>query len=96
MPLYEYENIKTGEVFTKILPVARRDFPCKKPFVKRVISAPNLAVISDVGGKEDKVRDTILQSAERGYAEREKDKTIKTPDWSKERREKSKQRRRWL
>jgi uncharacterized protein YeeX (DUF496 family) len=49
-----------------------------------------------VGGKEDKIRETILESAERGYKQRDEDKTIKTPDWSKERREKSKQRRRWL
>ena len=96
MPLYEYENTKTGERFEEILPIHKRNNPCRSPFSRRVISAPNLSVISDVGGKEDKIRETILESAERGYKQRDEDKTIKTPDWSKERREKSKQRRRWL
>ena len=96
MPLYEYENIKTGERFEELLPISKRNIPCRTPFVRRVISAPNLSIISDVGGKEDKIRETILESAERGYKQREEDKTIKTPDWSKEKREKSKQRRRWL
>ena len=71
MPIYEYENTKTGEVFTKLLPVAKRDFPCKKRFVRRVITAPNLSLISDVGGREDKAREQILQAAEDGYKERE-------------------------
>ena len=96
MPLYEYENKKTGERFTEHLPIHKRNNPCRSPFIRRVISAPNLSVISDGGGKEDKIRETILESAERGYKQRDEDKTIKTPDWSKERREKTKQKRRWL
>jgi len=96
MPLYEYENKKTGKKWTEHLPIHKRNFPCRSPFVRRVISAPNLSIISDVGGKEDKAREQIMQAAEKGYEEREKDKTIKTPNWSKERREKNKQRRRWL
>ena len=96
MPLYEYENKKTGERFTEHLPIHKRNFPCRDNNIRRVISAPNLSIISDMGGKEDKIRESILQSAERGYEQREKDKTIKTPDWSKEKREKSKQKRRWL
>jgi len=96
MPLYEYENKKTGKRWTEHLPIHKRNFPCRNPFVKRVISAPNLSIISDVGGKEDKAREQIMQSVEKSYEEREKDKTIKTPNWSKERREKSKQKRRWF
>ena len=94
MPLYEYENKKTGERFTEHLPIHKRNFPCRNPFVRRVITAPNLSVISDMGGKEDKAREQILATAERGYKQREKEnKNI--PEWSKERREKSKQKRRW-
>ena len=96
MPLYEYENTKTGERFEEILPIHKRNNPCRSPFIRRVISAPNLSVISDVGGKEDKIRETILESAERGYKQRDEDKTIQPPAWSNERREKSKQKRRWL
>jgi len=96
MPLYEYENKKTGKKWTEHLPIHKRNFPCRNPFVRRVISAPNLSIISDMGGKEDKAREQIMQSVEKSYEEREKDKTIKTPNWSKERREKSKQKRRWF
>ena len=96
MPLYEYENKKTGEKFTEHLPISKRNNPCRSPFIRRVLSAPKISVLSDMGGKEDKIRETILQSAERGYEQREKAKTNKTPAWSKEKREKSKQKRRWL
>ena len=95
MPLYEYENKKTGERFTEHLPIHKRNFPCRDNNIRRVITAPNLSIISDVGGKEDKAREQILEAAEKGYKEREKE-NIKTPVWSKERREKSKQKRRWL
>ena len=95
MPLYEYENKKTGERFTENLPIHKRNFPCRNPFVRRVITAPNLSVISDMGGKEDKAREQIMQAAEKGYKERE-ERNIKTPNWAKERREKNKQKRRWL
>ena len=37
----------------------------------------------------------LMQAAERGYKERE-EKNIKIPDWSRERREKNKQKKRWL
>tara|TARA_R100001086_G_scaffold142633_1_gene74969 strand:+ start:340 stop:639 length:300 start_codon:yes stop_codon:yes gene_type:complete len=99
MPLYEYINKKTGEKFTEILPIDKRDFPCRNPFVKRVLTMPNIATISDNGGKEDKVREQIMQSAEKGYAQRDKEEAqgkIKVPEWSKEKRVKSKQKRQWL
>ena len=94
MPLYEFENKKTGERFTEHLPIHKRNFPCRDNNIRRVISAPNLSIISDVGGKEDKAREQILATAERGYKEREQ-KNKEIPEWSKERREKSKQKRRW-
>jgi len=94
MPLYEYENTQTGERFSEHLPISKRNFPCRANNIRRVITAPNLSIISDVGGKEDKAREQILKAAERGYKEREKEnKNI--PEWSKERREKTKQKRRW-
>ena len=95
MPLYEYENKRTGERFTENLPIDKRNFPCRNNNIRRVVTAPNLSVISDVGGKEDKAREQMMQAAEKGYKERE-EKKIETPNWAKERREKSKQKRRWF
>ena len=95
MPLYEYENKRTGERFTEHLPIDKRDFPCRDINIRRVVTAPNLSVISDVGGKEDKAREQMMQAAEKGYQQRE-EKKIETPNWAKERREKSKQKRRWF
>jgi hypothetical protein len=95
MPIYEYENTQTGKRFTENLPIDKRDFPVRRRFIRRVISAPKVSVISDMGGKEDRAREQIMQAAEKGYELREKE-NIKTPNWAKERREKSKQKRRWL
>ena len=95
MPIYEYENTQTGEKFTENLPINKRNIPCKDDNIRRVISAPKISIISDMGGREDKTREQIMQAAEKGYEAREKE-NIKTPDWAKERREKSKQKRRWL
>ena len=95
MPIYEYENTQTGKRFTENLPIDKRDFPTRRRFIRRVISAPKISVISDMGGKEDKAREQIMQAAEKGYQQRE-EKKIETPNWAKERREKSKQKRRWF
>ena len=95
MPIYEYENTKTGKRFTENLPIDKRDFPTRRRFIRRVISAPKISIISDMGGREDKGREQMMQAAERGYKERE-EKKIETPNWAKERREKSKQKRRWF
>ena len=95
MPLYEYENKRTGERFTEHLPIDKRNFPCRDINIRRVISAPKISIISDMGGKEDKAREQIMQAAEKGYQQRE-EKKIETPTWAKERREKSKQKRRWF
>ena len=95
MPIYEYENTQTGERFTENLPIDKRDLPTRRNFIRRVISVPKISIISDMGGKEDKGREQMMQAAEKGYEAREKE-NIKTPDWAKERREKSKQKRQWL
>ena len=95
MPTYEYENTQTGERFTENLPINKRNVPCRDDNIRRVISAPKISVISDMGGREDKAREQIMQAAEKGYESREKE-NIKTPTWAKERREKSKQKRRWF
>ena len=76
MPLYEYENKKTKKYFTEILPVHRSKYPCRDPFVELVISAPRIATISDVGGKEDKAREQILESAEIGFKERDEQEKL--------------------
>ena len=86
MPIYEYENTQTGERFTENRPIDKRDFPSRRRFIRRVISAPKISVISDMGGKEDKAREQMMQAAERGYESREKE-NIETPVWAKERRE---------
>ena len=95
MPLYEYENTRTGKRFTENLPIDKRNFPCRNSFIRRVISAPKISIISDMGGREDKAREQMMQAAEKGYQQRE-EKNIETPVWAKERREKSKQKRRWF
>ena len=95
MPLYEYENKRTGERFTENLPISKRNTPCRDDNIRRVISAPKISIISDMGGREDKAREQMMQAAEKGYQQRE-EKKIETPNWAKERREKSKQKRRWF
>ena len=95
MPIYEYENTKTGKRFTENLPIDKRYLPSRRRFIRRVISAPKISIISDMGGREDKAREQIMQAAEKGYQQREKEK-IETPVLAKERREKSKQKRRWF
>jgi hypothetical protein len=100
MPTYQYYNKKKKEYFTQNLPVHKRKWPCRDPFVELVITAPNISTISDNGGKEDKARETILQSAEIGFKERDEQEKLgiikKVPEWSKERREKSKQKNQWI
>ena len=91
---------KTKEYFTENLPLHKRKFPCRDPFVELSITAPNIATISDRGGREDKAREQILSASERGYKERDTKEKLglikEMPEWSKERREKSKQKRQWL
>ena len=88
MPLYEYENKRTGERFTENLPIDKRNFPCRDINIRRVISAPKISVISDMGGREDKAREQIMQAAEKGYQQRE-EKKIETPNWQKKEEKKA-------
>ena len=74
MPIYEYDNTQTGERFTENLPIDKRDFPTHRRFIRRVISAPKISIISDMGGKEDKAREQMMQAAEKGYQQRKKKK----------------------
>lgn len=97
MPLYEYRNKKTGKVWTEHYSIADRLKPLKDKNIELVISAP--ATLTRVNSGENKIRDNIQSSYERGYAERdalEKAGKIKVPNHVKERREKSKQKRSWL
>ena len=48
MPLYQYENRKTGEVFEKMLPMSRRLEPCTAPYIKLKVVAPSVLKISDL------------------------------------------------
>jgi len=64
MPLYEYENLKTGERFQKTLPMARRKEPCTAPYIKLAIVAPSVLTISDSKGNEDKIREDLHTKAQ--------------------------------
>ncbi len=100
MPTYQYYNKKTKEYFTENLPIHRRKNPCRDPFIELVITAPRIATLSDRGGKEDKIREQILSTAEHGYQEREIKEELgiipESPEWKKERRVKKKQKSQWL
>ena len=64
MPLYEYENLKTGQKFQKVLPMARRKEPCTAPYIKLAIVAPSVLTISDSKGNEDKLREDLHTKAQ--------------------------------
>ena len=53
MPTYQYYHKKKKEYFTENLPIHKRKNPCRDPFVELRITAPNIATLSDRGGKED-------------------------------------------
>ena len=64
-----------------------------------VVSAPSLSTISDVGGKEDKLREQINTKVEASYLERDKKEQagiLKVPEAAKERRIRTKQKRQWI
>ena len=65
MPIYEYENTQTGERFTENLPIHKRNFPCRNSFIRRVISVPKISIISDMGGREDKAREQIMDNCKK-------------------------------
>ena len=70
MPLYVYENRKTGEEFEKILPIARRFEPCRAPYIRLKVAAPKILKISDSKGKEDKLREDMYTKAQHAKKER--------------------------
>tara|TARA_Y100000590_G_scaffold459540_1_gene616883 strand:+ start:924 stop:1229 length:306 start_codon:yes stop_codon:yes gene_type:complete len=52
MPLYEFENTETGEVFEMMMTISDKEEWLKKnPNIKQIISAPNI-----VGGHGDRVK----------------------------------------
>ena len=55
MPLYEFENIETGEVETKMMSIADMQEYVKDPNIRQVPAAPKI-----VGG----VRSTISQATD--------------------------------
>ena len=55
MPLYDFENIETGEVETKMMSVADMQEYVKDPNIRQVLAAPQI-----VGG----VRSTISQATD--------------------------------
>lgn len=42
MPLYDFENIETGEVETKMMSVASMEEYVKDPNIRQVLSAPKI------------------------------------------------------
>ena len=69
-----FMNKKTKETFTKVLPMDKRNEPCRDPNVEKVISVPKMITISDLGGKEDKLREDISQKADAGLKAKGKDR----------------------
>tara|TARA_X000001382_G_scaffold80135_1_gene56375 strand:+ start:279 stop:584 length:306 start_codon:yes stop_codon:yes gene_type:complete len=70
MPLYQYENRKTGEVFEKMLPMSRRLEPCTAPYIKLKVVAPSVLKISDSKGKEDNLREDLYTKAQSAKKQR--------------------------
>jgi ribosomal protein L28 len=96
MPIYIYENTKTGKVWEENLPYEDRDKPVNKNTI-RIPAATNMLRVID--SNEDKLRNRLGMMVERGYQERdylESKGLIKVPTKEKERREKSKQKRKWV
>lgn len=96
MPIYIYENTKTGKVWEENLPYEDRDRPVNKNTI-RIPAATNMLRVID--SNEDKLRNRLGMMVERGYQERdylESKGLIKVSTKEKERREKSKQKRKWV
>ena len=58
MPIYEYRNKLTGEIFTEYLPIKDRQKPLKDKNIELLINAPRLATIDR---KEHGAKDQIIQ-----------------------------------
>jgi hypothetical protein len=88
MPIYEYRNKLTGEIFTEYLPIKDRKKPLKDKNIELLINAPRLATIDRT---EHKARDQMLKSARAGMRQRQIEDQVglrKTPEWLQEKTEK--------
>ena len=88
MPLYEYFNKKTKEVFTEYLPIKDRKKPLKDKNVELLITAPRVSMIDR---NEHGARDQMLKSARAGMKQRQIEDQVgirKTPEWLQEKTEK--------
>jgi hypothetical protein len=96
MPIYIYENIKTGKVWEENLPYEDRNNPVNKNVI-RIPAATAMFRILD--SNENKIRDRLGSMAQQGYKERdtlEKKGLIKVSNAEKESREKRQQKRKWV
>lgn len=96
MPIYIYENTKTGKVWEENLSYEDRDKPVTKNII-RIPAATNMLRILD--SNENKLRDHLGKMVQKGYRERdtlEKKGLIKVSNAEKESREKRQQKRKWV
>jgi len=96
MPIYIYENTKTGKVWEKNVPYEDRNKIVKKNII-RIPAATNMLRILDTN--ENKIRDRLGSMVQQGYKQRdtlEKKGLIKVSNTEKESREKRKQKRKWV
>lgn len=96
MPIYIYENTKTGKVWEENIPYEDRDKPVNKNII-RIPAATNMLRILDTN--ENKIRDRLGSMVQQGYKQRdtlEKKGLIKVSNAEKESREKRKQKRKWV
>ena len=96
MPIYIYENTKTGKVWEENLSYEDRDKPLTKNII-RIPAATNMLRILD--SNENKLRDHLGKMVQQGYQERdtlEKKGLIKVSTAEKESREKRQQKRKWV
>jgi hypothetical protein len=96
MPIYIYENTKTGKVWEENVPYEDRNKIVKKDII-RIPAATNMLRILNTN--ENKIRDRLGIMAQQGYKQRdtlEKKGLIKVSSAEKESREKRKQKRKWV
>ena len=96
MPIYIYENTKTGKVWEENLSYEDRDKPVTKNII-RIPAATNMLRILD--SNENRLRDHLGKMVQKGYQERdtlEKKGLIKVSNAEKESREKRQQKRKWV
>ena len=68
MPIYVYENTKTGKVWEEALSYEDRDKPVNKNVI-RIPAATNMLRILDTN--ENKFRDHLGKMVQQGYKERD-------------------------